>query len=190
MTPETDLERQEIWKYAKGVVNNQREIAEIFGGITMLTNMGQHLVQVTGDNGERLHNVMLAFAARMGLSLYRHGVGHIVPKDAHIFARYYGSYELQNNLLPTGLFDILHTPKTLRNGRKEKSKEYLYDYASDEEGGLFMSFSLFRESFACLSIISNTPPPEEANGDNIFRPGFLQGYNWRQVGENALGNKT
>lgn len=177
--PKTEAEKADIRKYAKGMVNNYVEVARIFGGASRINNQGLHLITVEGEDGERLHNAMLAFSARLGMALYREIVGKPVDHEAHIFARYFSSGNIALDEFPDKLFEGLQNPRTLRAGRKHKSDEFLYDHMYD--GERFMAFAMVRESFACLAMITPEPPEEEPELGRMFRPGFLKGFDWRRL---------
>lgn len=179
--PVTEAEKADIRKYALSLKNNQPEIAAIFGGPSYVNNQGLHITRVEGDNAERLHNAMLGFSARLGMALHREILDRPVAKDAYVFARYFSSHNIAMDEFPPGLFDELKNPRTLRAGKKEKSQEFLYDHVYDAEGDRFLAFAMFRESFACAIVITNEPPPEKPLSGQVFRPGFLRGFDWRQV---------
>jgi hypothetical protein len=140
-----------------------------------------HLIRVEGDDGERLHNAMLAFSARLGMALHREIMGRAVDPQAYVFARYFSSNDIAMDDFPKGMFELLRNPRTLRAGRKHKSDEFLYDHVYDAEEDRFLAFAMVRESFACATMITREPPPIEPNSGQMFRPGFLKGFDWRKL---------
>lgn len=181
--PQTVLEREDIRKYAQAVVNNNREIAEVFVSPGTVNNQGMHLTRVTGDNGIRLHNAMNAFSGRMGMALYHERVGRPVKQGAYIHAHYFSSYEIETETIPPGIFVPLKNPRTLQAGIKEKSDQFLYDDYYDDQADYYACFAMVRRSFAAWVVISDeliAQPGRAANGA-VYRPGFLKGFDWRSI---------
>lgn len=181
--PRTSEEKADIRKYADALKNNAPEVARIFATPGYVNNQGMHVSEVKGDDGIRMHNAMNAFSGRLALALYREKVGRPAGPDLFIHAHYFTSYEIAADLIPPELFTVLRNPKTLRAGRKEKSNQFLHDSYYDPDDDYFTCLALFRESFACLSVISRDliAAPDQARNGAIYRPGFLKGYDWRKI---------
>jgi hypothetical protein len=181
--PTNDIERAEIRKYAQATVNNYPEVAAIFGGPSRVTNQGMHVIELTDDNGTRLHNAMNAFAGRMGMALYRETVGRPVAQGMYIHAHYFTSWDIATDTIPPEVFVPFKNPRTLRQGVKEKSSEFLYDNYYDDEIDYFACFAMVRESFAVWVVISRdvVAMPQQARNGAVYRPGFLRGLDWRKV---------
>lgn len=180
--PKTDVGRADNKKHIRGFINNHPELAGVFtsGMEQAIEYQGQTAYAIDLREQDRLQRAMKAFAARMGLALYREFAGKPAPTNAAIVARWYSNYELEHDAKVEEMLKSMGAPRTLRMGRKDVIDQFRYWGAiTQDDPHLFGTFAAFRESFGTIAIIrTDGNLGEEAIDDNpnFFRPGFLKGF--------------
>lgn len=122
-----------------------------------------------------LKGVMNAFAARMGLALYRLTNGYPAPPNARIICRWHTNVDLDNNGPLNAVLESIGLPQTLVQGTKHVAAQFRFWPVTDaNEPKLFGCVAVFRESFGITAFVDTRDgnPAFEAT----FQPGFLQGY--------------
>lgn len=176
--PTSDAGRAEVRKHIKGFINNHRDLAGIFGTRTdqqiVFDGRPANLVEIGGL--DQLHKAMNGFAARLGLALFYHTTGRIVPKETPIIARWYSNYELAAGLAPEDVVTAMGAPRTLQMGRQHVFPQFRYWAAqASDNPDYFGAFAVFRESFATFAGIR---PDDDGISPfpDALRPGFLRDF--------------
>lgn len=181
--PRLDAEKNDIEKYAKGLINNHPNVANLFSDGETLPD-GNFQIQAKGENASRMHYAMHAFCARLGLALYREKAGKFASENMRIYANYYSAQEIYQNEIPDAIFKVFHNPTPLAAGRNSSDNQFLYDtYYDGNPTDYFVIFASVRESFCTFVVIQPDLLEFEitSNKGAVFRPGFLKGLDYRDV---------
>jgi hypothetical protein len=142
-----------------------------------LTNRGFHpslqgqIIEVGPDS--RLNYVLDAFAARMGLALFRETTGRPAPAHSHIYSEWRTNVSLdQDAALNVALAKHGH-PRTLVQGVEHTMDQFRY-WAATLEPNKFLCVAAFRLAFGITAFIDASEPPDKT--EPTFRPGFLKGF--------------
>lgn len=179
--PKTDTGRADMRKHIRGFVNNHPDLAAMFimGDEPAFEWQGRQAYPIDVRSQPRLHRALNAFAARIGLALFRELTGNATPRGAVAIARWYSNFELENDSAIETLLQSMGAPRTLSMGRKNVVEQFRYwGGAPTDDASQFVSFAAFRESFGTLTVI-HTDGASEVDlheNQNAFRPGFLRGF--------------
>ena len=126
-------------------------------------------------SGPLLNAAMNKFAAKLGLALHYHTTGSILPVTGALGVRWFSNFEAWQGKLPEELVGMFPNPKTLKQGQKHVSDQFLYDSIHAPEAGMSGHYATFRNSFAVMAIaaeVDNEAVNEKTK--NMFRPGCLK----------------
>jgi hypothetical protein len=121
-------------------------------------------------------SVMEAFAARMGLALYREISGTVLPASGGAAVRWFSNVDAMQGKMPGELIRIMGPDTTLKTGTKEVSEQFTYQYAATEHRSVVAVFVTFRFSFAFAAFMRTDATEFGEMDKHIFRPGFLKGW--------------
>jgi hypothetical protein len=173
----TRAARAEVNKYIAGFVNNHRDLADIFrsdGETIMFRGAPATMIDISKET--RLNSAMSAFAARLGLALYRHTIGKPAPVHATVAARWYSNHDIELGEYPEEMVAAMGAPKSLQMGRQHVYPQFRYWAGTPPDStDYFASFAVFRESFATICII-RTDVEALTIHPRALHPGFLKGF--------------
>lgn len=132
-----------------------------------------HVAHVGPDSA--LHRVMDAFAARMGLAVYRAVKGKPAPTSARILCRWDTNVGMDHDPELNTFLQSMGLPQTLVQGKKHVADQFRMWPAMDaNEPEIFGVVAVFRESFGIVCFVDTRAGKPEF--EPMFQPGFLQGY--------------
>jgi hypothetical protein len=144
------------------------------------TYQGQPAIEVHIDAEGPFRTVSEAFAARVGLALFRNARGEPAPKQAAIFPSFLPNAHLDADETLNELLVAMGMAQTIGQGRWHVAEQFRYWSGTPTDAPyLFCAFAAFRHSFGVLAIIDTTgetwATPAEI-GDKPLHPGFLKGF--------------
>lgn len=123
-----------------------------------------------------LHPVMDAFAARVGLALYREASGRAAGPQAGVAAHWLSNAQLDENAAVNEMLEQLGLPRSLRQGAWHVAEQFRYWTALADDGEApFACFAAFREAFGIVAFVAPDHHQLEGRGE-LFRPGFLKSF--------------
>ncbi len=127
-------------------------------------------------NGDLINSAMFRFGAKLGQALHYEKTGVILPAAGTIAVRWFTNYQAFTDEIPAKLREIIGPVATLRQGKKEVSRQFAYTWAHipDGSGGVYMA--RFREAFLTVTFVSTGSFRVDLGSDTsgIFRPGYLK----------------
>jgi hypothetical protein len=125
--------------------------------------------------GQTMHEAIERFAAKLGFALHYNKTKRVVPASGGALVRWYSNHDLFTGRFPAQLTEIVGPPETLRQGRFDVTRQFLYGSNALSDGTMTVHVASFRQSFAVMATvaedlarIANVVPAEG------FRPGFLK----------------
>lgn len=174
--PVNDAERQEGARLIKSFVRNFPSLAKTLkfeDGTRQYHGKIAQAVAIPASSD--LVSLMIAFAARVGLALYRSQYGEPAPANSVIFASWHPNAHLDNDALIEELINAMGAVKTINQGQWHVAEQFRYWGASAIDApDQFACFAAFRQSFGILAAVR--PSGDDDNDGVAFRPGFLKGY--------------
>lgn len=132
-----------------------------------------HVAHIGQDS--KLHGVMDAYAARMGLAGYRLIKGQPAPASARILCRWDTNVGMDNDQELNAFLQTMGLPQTLVQGKQHVADQFRIWPATDaNEPNIFGVVAVFRESFGIVAFVDTRDGEPEF--EPMFVPGFLQGY--------------
>jgi hypothetical protein len=156
---ESDSAKQELRKILKAVNNNvpgllqEMEIGS--GGQKIARSQIPNMppgAWALRANGPILEKHMRTFGAKLGLALHYEAHHKPVPLDGGVQPMYFTNVNAARGELPMGIIELLPTPKTLRQGRKDVSAQFNYSWRVTEEGRHSLFYAVFNQAFAVAAV--------------------------------------
>jgi hypothetical protein len=175
--PTTEAERAEGRHHTRHFVRRYphlRDLMQFDDSPVLYQGQLAHAVAIRADS--RLVRALVAFAARVGLALYRHQFGRPAPTGAAIHASWHPNAHLDDDTDIEELLQSMGRARTLTQGRREVFDQFrFWSAVPDDAADQLCCFAAFRKSFGILAVIdpSGAHHPED---DQAFSPGFLQGF--------------
>ncbi|MCA6104752.1 hypothetical protein [Bradyrhizobium australafricanum] len=185
----TDIQQRDIRKLLSAVANNIPELLremELRRGAEKLARKRHNLPADTHPLhvGPLLNAHLETFAAKMGFALHYEVYGTPIPMDGGVQPMWFSNVQALNDQIPNELFEMLPSPSTLRQGRKNVEGQFLYSYALAERGHM-LYFATFNKSFAIAGVTANDRSVNlEKHKDRfpIVLPGQFRTMNAKVVG--------
>jgi hypothetical protein len=132
-----------------------------------------HVVHIGHES--KLHSVMDAFGARMGLAGYRLIRGEPAPASARILCHWDTNVGMDNDQQLNDFLKSMGLAQTLIQGKQHVGDQFRIWLATDaNEPGIFGAVAVFRESFGVVAFVDTREGEPEF--EPMYRPGFLQGF--------------
>jgi hypothetical protein len=182
--PSTDEERAELQKLMQGVLRNVPPVRdEMARGYAAQEAVPDDIAALVGDQVHVMdfsvrRAILEAFGARLGLALHYDLTSMPLPEEGAVWTRAYTNVEnFRGEALPRELDGVLGpTVALMQKGLTAENDFHCARRHLDDYSGT-ASFSAFRQSFAilavCYPVAEDFPVPLH---DQLFRPGFLQGF--------------
>jgi hypothetical protein len=92
------------------------------------------------------------FAAKMGFALHFTAMGAPVPPQGGVQVMWFSNAQAIRGEMPENLLQMLPSPSTLRQGKKDVSDQFQYAWAVTEEKDHALLYAVFRQSFAIAAL--------------------------------------
>lgn len=118
-------------------------------------------------DGPILAGALTTFGAKLGMALYREHIGLALPVNGAVFVQPYLNGGLSQEQAD-GMLSILPITGTLRQGRREVSRQFAYAFNSDNRS-IVMALATFQQNLHFLVLATSDP---EIYADTV-RPMFV-----------------
>jgi hypothetical protein len=134
---------------------------------------------VLRTNGPILTKHMRIFGAKFGFAMHFEANGRRVPDSGGVQSIWFSNAQALRKEIPASLLEFLPgPPRTLKQGRKEVSDQFNFQWALTQEGDHALFYGVFRQSFAVAStsaIDRASFLDKYADKFPVFAPGDLRG---------------
>ena len=103
-------------------------------------------------NGPILTKHIGVFGAKLGLALHFEAHGLSVPPAGGVQTIFFTNASALRGELPAELIQLMPTPRTLKQGKREVGGQFKYSWALTEEKKHSTFYATFRESFAIAAV--------------------------------------
>ena len=105
-------------------------------------------------NGPIVSRHMQIFGAKFGFAMHFEATGHRVPDEGGVQSTWFSNVQAANGGLPEELFEMLPggEPRTLKQGKKEVSGQFGYQWVLTEEGDHALFYGVFHDAFAIAAV--------------------------------------
>jgi hypothetical protein len=156
---ESDSGRTELKKLLSAVSNNvpglldemMPDNADHLRALGSIPNMPPGST-VLRANGPILTEHMKRFGAKLGLALHYEFHSTFVPQEGGVQPMYFTNVNAAKGELPMEIIQLLPSPRTLQQGKKNVLGQFSYSHLLTEEGRHSAFYAVFRQSFAILAI--------------------------------------
>jgi hypothetical protein len=130
---------------------------------------------VLNASGPLLDRSIQVVGAKLGLALYYKTTNRIVPLAGGVAVRWYTNFDRVTGKFPADLYQILGPPKTLQQGSWNVGEQFIYNFALTPNMNMGIYLSIFRKSFAVLSLVSDDVShfPPFVKNTKLHRPGHF-----------------
>ncbi|WP_162917324.1 hypothetical protein [Dongia deserti] len=130
---------------------------------------------VLNVGGPILNDAMMRFGAKLGMALFYHDLGKILPPDGAVFVRWYSNYDAFTDGLPTEVLSLMGQPSSLEQGRWTVANQFQFGRVIPLERTMAAHMVTFRQSFGILTFAAEHHwHMDRAPQDHVFRPGCLR----------------
>jgi hypothetical protein len=182
--PSAEVEAAEFKKLLRSVQNNVPGLLEEM----KIGRAGQKFARKTlpleegggvmRTNGPLVTQHMLVFGAKLGFALHYEALKTIVPPTGGVAPLWFSNAQAARGQIPKKLFSLLPaTRQTLRQGRRDVSKQFQYTWAITQERNHALFYATFHRSFAIavVSAMDRTAFIEKHAGRHVVvRPGAFR----------------
>jgi hypothetical protein len=156
---ESDPRKEELKKLLSAVSNNVPGLLE-----EMLADEAeQHRARldipnmppgsaVLRANGPILTRHMQTFGAKLGFALHFEAHGSFVPQEGGVQPMYFTNVSAAKSELPMEIINLLPSPRTLQQGKKDVRDQFSYSSLITEERRHSVFYAVFRQSFAVAAV--------------------------------------
>jgi hypothetical protein len=127
-------------------------------------------------DGPVTHALMTAFAAKLGMALFREHVGKPLDQGGSVFTQYYFNAGLQRSVAEATL-SITPIPGQLIQGTKSSDRQFNYRYNCDNRSIIF-AFAAFHDNLFVRACATNEP--------DTYRHVFEGEYNSSEIAVGGL----
>ncbi|ESY02034.1 hypothetical protein X753_24950 [Mesorhizobium sp. LNJC399B00] len=179
--PETDTQRADMQRSIRSFVRNYPHLVAEAG-------RPQPYKQIEGAGtfriGPLMNSVMTTFAARIGLALHHRLTREIIRPGGGVVAKWFTNHQRFEGRLPDDFLQTLGPGYTMVQGTKGVGDQFSFAFSKGSDHGVTGYWATFRHSFATMAFVSqSTSDFPTAQPVDIHRPGFLQGYTVKRLGE-------
>ncbi len=179
--PQTDAQQADVTRSIRSFIRNYPHLVNEAG-------RPEPYEQIEGAGsfhvGPLMRSVMTTFAARVGLALHHRMTGEIIGPNGGIFAHWYTNYQGMEGRLPDEFLETLGPGYTMVQGTKDVGDQFSFAFSTGSDHGATGYWATFRKSFATMTFVSQSVSDfSVVRPIDIYRPGFLQGYSVKRLGE-------
>jgi len=125
--------------------------------------------------GPILNQAMMLFGAKLGMALFYHDLGRVLPSEGAVFVRWYSSYDAFTDQLPNEIIGLMGAPTSIQQGKWSVGEQFLFSRAIPIERTMAAHMVSFRQSFGILTFSADDHHQmDSAPQDHVFRPGCLR----------------
>lgn len=146
--------RKSVMKWAPGVYEEIQSAPRSLDYIRDPSGLLRPVVRVRVE-GEHLHGHLNAFAAKLGLALYREHTGTALPAEGLIMSTWFSNAGLTQTYADI-MLNIMPSYSTLEQGRQRADGQFKYRYNTDERT-VVAALSQFHEGLYVFNIVSAIP---------------------------------
>jgi hypothetical protein len=154
----TKLESEEFRKLLSAISNNVPGLLEEM----QIDEAGQRLARrelpieagggVLKADGPLATHHMGVFAAKLGFALHFEATGSAIPTNGGVQPRWFSNAQAAVGQIPSELFQILPSPRTLQQGAREVSDQFQYAWVVSPGWRHSLFYAVFRQSFAVAAV--------------------------------------
>lgn len=117
-------------------------------------------------NGPILAGVLITFAAKLGMALYREHTGQALPLEGAVFVQPFLNGGISQEQADK-LLEILPGTKTLQQGKREVSEQFAYAFNSDDRS-IIMALASLHQNLHFMVLATSDPDHYAATVDPMF----------------------
>jgi hypothetical protein len=103
-------------------------------------------------NGPIVTQHLQIFGAKMGFALHFNATGHPVPPEGGVQVMWFSNMQAIKGEIPKELMELLPSPSTLEQGKKNVGDQFQYSWAATDEKKHWLFYATFRDSFAIAAV--------------------------------------